>query len=187
MGVSARRTCRAWEPPFPSRPAPARPSARQSVRAGAAENRRTFPAAVVARPRPSPRQRRGRRQYHAGATPTPSGVRFPRGARGLPPPPPRATPHTASRPTTPPPLPLGRIRNADLARQSPPIGERLCLGVPVPIHRIIRRHILRPLAPQRADKPAIVGEVVTAVMELHPVTVPRQRHIGRMTVHPRRR
>src|SRR3546814_6538393 len=78
-------------------------------------------------------------------------------------------------------LPLGRIRNADLARQSPPIGERLCLGVPVPIHRIIRRHIPRPLAPQRADKPAIVGEVVTAVMELHPVTVPRQRHIGRMT------
>src|SRR3546814_6736545 len=75
------------------------------------------------------------------------------------------------------------IRNADLARQSPPIGERLCLGVPVPIHRIIRRHILRPLAPQRADKPAIVGEVVTAVLELHPVTVPRQRHIGRSEEH----
>src|SRR3546814_13516554 len=40
-----------------------------------------------------------------------------------------------------------------------------------------------PLARQRADKPAIVAEVVAAVMELHPVAVPRQRHIGRMAVH----
>src|SRR3546814_4364569 len=68
-----------------------------------------------------------------------------------------------------------------------PIGERLRLGVAVPIHGIIRRHILRPLARQRPDKPPIVGEVVSAIVELHALTVPRQRHIGRMAVHPRRR
>src|SRR3546814_1920775 len=75
-------------------------------------------------------------------------------------------------------LALGRIRQSDLARQTAPIGERLRLGVAVPIHGIIRRHILRPLARQRADKPPIVGEVVAAIVELHALTVPRQRHIG---------
>src|SRR3546814_10055529 len=47
--------------------------------------------------------------------------------------------------------------------------------------------ILRPLAPQRAGELAIIGKVIAAIMELHAVAVPRQRHIGRMTVHPRRR
>src|SRR3546814_13016296 len=48
---------------------------------------------------------------------------------------------------------------------------------------IIRRHILRPLARERAGELALVGEVVATVMELHPVAMPRQRHIGRMAVH----
>ncbi len=61
------------------------------------------------------------------------------------------------------------------------------LGVAVAEHRIVGRHILRPLAAQRADKLAGVGEVVAAIMELHALAMPRQRHIGRMAVHPRRR
>src|SRR3546814_20745680 len=88
------------------------------------------------------------------------------------------------------PLPLGRIRQADLARQPAPIGEVTNLGVAVPIHRIIRRHILRPLARQGADKLALIGEVVAPVMELHPVTVSRQadrseeRRVGKECVSP---
>src|SRR3546814_1173397 len=70
------------------------------------------------------------------------------------------------------------FRQSDLARQSAPVGESTNLRIPVAA--IVGRHILRPLARQRADKPAIVAEVVAAVMELHPVAVPRQRHIGRM-------
>src|SRR3546814_10620521 len=67
------------------------------------------------------------------------------------------------------------FRQSDLARQSAPVGESTNLRIPVAA--IVGRHILRPLARQRADKPAIVAEVVAAVMELHPVAVPRQRHI----------
>src|SRR3546814_1430749 len=59
----------------------------------------------------------------------------------------------------------------------------LSTNLRIPVAAIVGRHILRPLARQRADKPAIVAEVVAAVMELHPVAVPRQRHIGRMAVH----
>src|SRR3546814_2721967 len=81
------------------------------------------------------------------------------------------------------PLPLGRIRQADLARQPAPIGEVTNLGVAVPIHRIIRRHILRPLARQGADKLALIGEVGAPVMELQPVTVSRQADIRRMALH----
>src|SRR3546814_13782676 len=35
----------------------------------------------------------------------------------------------------------------------------------------------------RSGELALVGEVVATVMELHPVAMPRQRHIGRMAVH----
>src|SRR3546814_11176671 len=64
------------------------------------------------------------------------------------------------------------FRQSDLARQSAPVGESTNLRIPVAA--IVGRHILRPLARQRADKPAIVAEVVAAVMELHPDAVPRQ-------------
>src|SRR3546814_4808094 len=77
-------------------------------------------------------------------------------------------------------LALGRIRQSDLARQTAPIGERLRLGVAVPIHGIIRRHILRPLARQRADKPPIVGEVVAAIVELHALTVRSEEHTSEL-------
>jgi hypothetical protein len=66
----------------------------------------------------------------------------------------------------------GRIRQADLARQSAPIGEGPRLGIAIPA--IVGRHILRSLARQRADKPALIGEVIAPIMELHPVTMPRQ-------------
>src|SRR3546814_7572006 len=55
------------------------------------------------------------------------------------------------------------FRQSDLARQSAPVGESTNLRIPVAA--IVGRHILRPLARQRADKPAIVAEVVAAVME----------------------
>src|SRR3546814_3308563 len=70
------------------------------------------------------------------------------------------------------------FRQSDLARQSAPVGESTNLRVAVA--GIIRRHILRPLARERAGELALVGEVVATVMELHPVAMPRQRHIGRM-------
>src|SRR3546814_16310625 len=35
----------------------------------------------------------------------------------------------------------------------------------------------------RSGELALVGEVVATVMELHPVAMPRQRHIARMAVH----
>src|SRR3546814_352493 len=73
------------------------------------------------------------------------------------------------------------FRQSDLARQSAPVGESTNLRVAVA--GIIRRHILRPLARERAGELALVGEVVATVMELHPVAMPRQRHIGRMAVH----
>src|SRR3546814_18164746 len=69
------------------------------------------------------------------------------------------------------------FRQSDLARQSAPVGESTNLRIPVAA--IVGRHILRPLARQRADKLAIVAEVVAAVMELHPAAVQRPHHIGR--------
>src|SRR3546814_5040993 len=72
------------------------------------------------------------------------------------------------------------VCSSDL-RQSAPVGESTNLRVAVA--GIIRRHILRPLARERAGELALVGEVVATVMELHPVAMPRQRHIGRMAVH----
>src|SRR3546814_1099058 len=72
------------------------------------------------------------------------------------------------------------FRQSGLTRQSAPVGESTNLRIPVAA--IVGRHIIRPLARQRSDKPAIVAEVVAAVMELHAVSVPRRRHIGRMAV-----
>src|SRR3546814_4915889 len=66
------------------------------------------------------------------------------------------------------PLPPGRIRQADLARQPAPIGEVTNLGVAVPTHRTIRRPILQPLARQGADKLALIGEVVAPVWSCTP-------------------
>src|SRR3546814_14399488 len=51
---------------------------------------------------------------------------------------------------------------------------------------IVARHILAPVARQRPRELALVGEVVTAVMELHAVAVPRQADIGAVAVHARR-
>ena len=76
---------------------------------------------------------------------------------------------------------FGRIRQSDLARQSAPIGKSTNPGIA--ITRIVRGHILRPLARERTDKAALVFEVIAAIMELRPVTVPRQRYIGGMAVH----
>src|SRR3546814_2125480 len=75
---------------------------------------------------------------------------------------------------------LGWFREADLARQPAPIGEGA--RVLIRVAAVIRRHILRPLAPQRAGELAIIGKVIAAIMELHAVAVPRQRHIGRMKI-----
>src|SRR3546814_10654784 len=67
---------------------------------------------------------------------------------------------------------LGWFREADLARQPAPIGEGA--RVLIRVAAVIRRHILRPLAPQRAGELAIIGKVIAAIMELHAVAVPRQ-------------
>jgi hypothetical protein len=63
---------------------------------------------------------------------------------------------------------FGRIRHADLARQPAPLGKVAHPGIGVPKHRVIRCHVFRPLPAKRADKLALIGKVVAAVMELHP-------------------
>src|SRR3546814_3093514 len=55
---------------------------------------------------------------------------------------------------------LGWFREADLARQPAPIGEGA--RVLIRVAAVIRRPILRPLAPQRAGELATIGKVLAA-------------------------
>ena len=48
---------------------------------------------------------------------------------------------------------------------------------------VVTGHVLAPVARQGADKLALVGEVVAAVMELRAVAVSRHANIGAVPVH----
>jgi hypothetical protein len=64
------------------------------------------------------------------------------------------------------------LREPDLAPYLPALGERAGLVLLGP--GIVAGHVLAPVARQGADKLALIGEVVAAVMELHGLAVPRQ-------------
>src|SRR3546814_12055267 len=66
------------------------------------------------------------------------------------------------------------------ARQPAPIGEGA--RVLIRVAAVIRRHILRPLAPQRAGELAIIGKVIAAIMELHAVARSEERRVGKECV-----
>jgi tRNA-binding protein len=50
---------------------------------------------------------------------------------------------------------------------------------------VIRGHVLGPVAREGAGEPVGIGEVVAAIMQVHPLAVPRQRNIATMGIHPR--
>jgi hypothetical protein len=64
----------------------------------------------------------------------------------------------------------------------PPLGEA-ARPVLVGRHGIVAGHVLGAVARQDAGELALIGEVVAAVVELHPVAVPRHAHIGAVPVH----
>lgn len=55
------------------------------------------------------------------------------------------------------------------------------------LRRVIRRHVLCPVARQGAGEPVLAGEIVAAIMQVQTQAVPRQRDIAGMGVHARRR
>ena len=62
----------------------------------------------------------------------------------------------------------------------PPRGE-------VAVGTIVRSHVLDALARQGAGQLIVAIEVVAPVMKLNALAVARHGHIGRLSVHPRRR
>ena len=87
---------------------------------------------------------------------------------------------------------VAQLFRHDLAHD---LGHALAEGDPTPLgvalYRIgtlvVRRHILRAIARQGADKPVLIGKIVAAIMQLHAVAVPRQGDIAAMGIHARRR
>src|SRR3546814_4128480 len=76
-------------------------------------------------------------------------------------------------------LPIYTLAEADAA----PFGKG-ALGIGL---GVILRHILGPVARQGANKLTPILEVIAAIMERHAVTMTRQRDIGTVTIHARRR
>lgn len=75
------------------------------------------------------------------------------------------------------------FNNASTESNPAPFGIGLCRFVVF----VVRRHVLGPVSRQGVDEFVLAGEVVAAIMQLHPVAVPRQGDIAGVGVHARRR